>query len=505
MLSKAALIILDGWGLGDKSKSDAITQALTPYADSLAQKGPMSRLLTDGENVGLPQGQMGNSEVGHMNIGAGRVVWQMLARINRSIADGTLEANETLQECFSGVGSGKALHILGLLSDGGVHAHVDHVISLCHLAHKAGVSRIYVHGFLDGRDTDPNSGLGFVEDFLQRSQGSGAQLSTLVGRYYAMDRDQRWERVKKAYDLLVHGTGTHQEPIEGLRSSYAQGVSDEFVWPIRCLSGSEGLIAEGDTVLFANFRTDRGRQLTRALSQEDFADQAMKALNLRFYTFTQYDQTYRINGVLFDNQNLEQTLGEVLEAAGKTQLRAAETEKYPHVTFFFSGGQETPFQGEKRIMAASPKVATYDLKPEMSAVELTDAVLHSLGEEAVDFVCLNYANADMVGHTGVYEAIVKAVETVDAQLKRTVEALTQMGYSILVIADHGNADVALNPDGSPNTAHSTNPVPCWLINGPSGVGLSNGILADVAPTLLDLMGIEQPKAMGGASLLDRHA
>ncbi|MFM1898835.1 MAG: hypothetical protein RL577_1075, partial [Bacteroidota bacterium] len=423
----------------------------------------------------------------------------------KSVQEGSLGDNQILQRCFAGVGEEKSLHILGLLSDGGVHAHVDHIIALCHLAQARGVKRVYVHGFLDGRDTDPQSGKAFVQYFLHETAGRGAQLSSLVGRYYAMDRDQRWERVKVAYDLMVHGVGERSEPIQGIESSYESGVTDEFVKPIRCLEGEEGLIQEGDTVLFANFRTDRGRQLTRALSQEDFAEQGMSKLDLQVYTFTTYDETFSISGVLFDNQNLHNTLGEVLAESGKTQIRAAETEKYPHVTFFFSGGQEQPFDGERRIMAASPKVATYDLQPSMSAVELTDMALEALSQEPADFICLNYANADMVGHTGVYSAIVEAVETVDAQLQRLVETLTKLGYAILVIADHGNADVALNEDGTPNTAHSTNPVPCWLINGPKGVELNKGKLADVAPSILELMGLVQPEEMSGESLLTSNA
>ncbi len=503
MSSKAALIILDGWGLGNKSKSDAIACARTPFADSLDATVPHSTLLTDGENVGLPTGQMGNSEVGHMNIGAGRVVWQMLARINKSVQEGTLGENPTLKRCFAGVGQDRSLHILGLMSDGGVHAHVNHLVALCQLAQEQGVKRVYVHGFLDGRDTDPQSGKAFVQQFLQQTASTGAQLSSLVGRYYAMDRDQRWERVKVAYELMVQGVGERSEPLQGIESSYRSGVTDEFVKPIRCLDGQDGLIQTGDTVLFANFRTDRGRQLTRALSQQDFTEFGMSKLDLQIYTFTTYDERFEISGVLFENQNLSNTLGEVLARSGKSQIRAAETEKYPHVTFFFSGGQEQPFEGERRIMAASPKVATYDLKPSMSALELTDRALEALGQEPPDFLCLNYANADMVGHTGVYSAIIEAVETVDAQLERLATALTNTGYAVLVIADHGNADVALNEDGTPNTAHSTNPVPCWLINGPAGVGLNSGKLADVAPTILDLLGVSQPQEMTGNSLIAR--
>ncbi len=502
MSKNAAIVILDGWGLGNKSKSDAVYCASTPYTDSLTVKFPHATLRTDGENVGLPEGQMGNSEVGHMNIGAGRVVWQMLAKINKSFKDGEAANNEILQVIFQkSIQLNKPLHLFGLVSDGGVHAHIDHLIQLCHLATQKGVHNIYIHAFLDGRDTDPKSGLGFLKKLQEGIQGTSAQISTVVGRYFAMDRDLRWERVKKAYDVMVKGTGEMACGLfETIESHYEKGETDEFMSPIRCLDGEEGLIKEGDVALCFNFRTDRGRQISRALTQEDFHEYNMHALKLHYYTLTQYDEKFNISGVVFENDNLQMTLGEVLEAAGKSQLRAAETEKYPHVTFFFSGGREQEFEGETRIMANSPKVATYDLQPEMSAVELTEKTVDFIDSNQPDFVCLNYANADMVGHTGVYEAIVKAVETVDHCLEKLMGSLVKNGYETLVIADHGNADFAINDDGTPNTAHTTNPVPVWLISDQNNQ-IHDGKLADVAPTILDLMGLNQPAEMTGKSLI----
>lgn len=504
MSKKAAIVILDGWGLGNKSKSDAVYCANTPFTDSLTENFPHATLRTDGENVGLPEGQMGNSEVGHMNIGAGRVVWQMLAKINKSFRDGEAAKNQVLQEIFNKTKElNRPLHLFGLVSDGGVHAHIDHLIQLCHLATQNGVQDIYIHAFLDGRDTDPKSGLGYLRKLQDGIQGTAAQISTVVGRYFAMDRDLRWERVKKAYDVMVHGTGEMACGLfETIEDHYNQGETDEFMSPIRCLDGEEGLIKDGDVALCFNFRTDRGRQISRALTQEDFHEYNMHALNLHYYTLTQYDEKFKISGVVFSNDNLQMTLGEVLEAAGKSQLRAAETEKYPHVTFFFSGGREQEFKAETRIMANSPKVATYDLLPEMSAKELTEKAIDFINLNEPDFVCLNYANADMVGHTGVYEAIVKAVETVDSCLEMLLETLKTHHYQTLVIADHGNADFAINDDGTPNTAHTTNPVPVWLI-GEGKETLKNGKLADVAPTILDLMSLEKPTEMTGQSLINQ--
>ncbi|MEK0440187.1 MAG: hypothetical protein RLZZ504_1103 [Bacteroidota bacterium] len=503
MVKKVGLVILDGWGLGNGSHSDAINQAITPFTDSLFARFPHATLRTDGENVGLPEGQMGNSEVGHMNIGAGRIVWQMLAKINKAFAEGSVAENQVLLSAMNKAKSeDKPFHIMGLLSDGGVHAHIEHIKQLCSIASSFGLKKIYVHAFLDGRDTDPKSGLGHVKNLLAHIQGTSAKLSTVVGRYYAMDRDERWERVKVCYDLLVKGEGKLAKDVaQSIEHEYAAGITDEFMSALRCLPGEEGLLKDGDVVLNANFRTDRGRQITRALTQEDFASHGMQKCKLHYYTVTQYDVKFKISGVLFENDNLQQTLGEVISMAGKTQLRAAETEKYPHVTFFFSGGREAAFEGEDRLMANSPKVATYDLQPEMSAIELTDRAIAKMQQEQYDFVCLNFANADMVGHTGVYEAIIKAVETVDACLQRLVEVGEELGYEFLIIADHGNADYAVNEDGSPNTAHTTNPVPVWWVTQEREQDLRNGILADVAPTVLQIMGLVQPLEMTGKSLI----
>lgn len=503
MVKKVGLVILDGWGLGNGSHSDAINQAITPFTDSLFARFPHATLRTDGENVGLPEGQMGNSEVGHMNIGAGRIVWQMLAKINKAFAEGSVAENQVLLSAMNKAKlEDKPFHIMGLLSDGGVHAHIEHIKQLCSIASAFGLKKIYVHAFLDGRDTDPKSGLGHVKNLLAHIQGTSAKLSTVVGRYYAMDRDERWERVKVSYDLLVKGEGKLAKDVaQSIEDEYAAGITDEFMSALRCLPGEEGLLKDGDVVLNANFRTDRGRQITRALTQEDFASHGMQKRKLHYYTVTQYDVKFKISGVLFENDNLQQTLGEVISMAGKTQLRAAETEKYPHVTFFFSGGREAAFEGEDRLMANSPKVATYDLQPEMSAIELTDRAIAKMQQAQYDFVCLNFANADMVGHTGVYEAIIKAVETVDACLQRLVEVGEELGYDFLIIADHGNADYAVNEDGSPNTAHTTNPVPVWWVTQEREQDLRNGILADVAPTVLQIMGLVQPLEMTGKSLI----
>lgn len=502
MVKKVALVVLDGWGLGNGSYSDAINQAITPFTDSLFARFPHATLRTDGENVGLPEGQMGNSEVGHMNLGAGRVVWQMLAKINKAFSENAVAQNEVLLSALTSAKTGnKPLHIMGLLSDGGVHAHIDHIEKLCLIAQEFGVKKIFVHAFLDGRDTDPKSGYGYLKHLQSSLSQTQAKLSTVVGRYYAMDRDERWERVKVCYDLMVHGTGKTVEDIEAIPQEYEAGITDEFMSPLRFLQGDEGLLAEHDVVINANFRTDRGRQISRALTQEDFLAHGMKKLSLEYYTLTQYDAKYKIAGVLFGNENLQQTLGEVISMSGLRQLRAAETEKYPHVTFFFSGGREAVFEGEDRLLVSSPKVATYDLQPEMSAVELTERALEKMQQEQYDFVCLNFANADMVGHTGVYSAIVKAVETVDACLQRLVEVGEEMGYEFLVLADHGNADIAVNDDGTPNTAHTTNPVPVWWVTQEKEQDLRHGILADVAPTILQILGLQKPLEMTGKSLI----
>jgi 2,3-bisphosphoglycerate-independent phosphoglycerate mutase len=504
MSEKVALIILDGWGLGDKTKSDAVFNANTPFTDSLTENYPHATLLTDGEHVGLPEGQMGNSEVGHMNIGAGRIVWQMLAKINKAFKDNILAENKVLTEAFEKVKSNpdRKLHFIGLVSDGGVHSHISHLLGLAKLADAAGVPNVFVHAFLDGRDTDPKSGLGFMQTLQTSLKNTNVKLSSVVGRYWAMDRDLRWERVKKAYDLMVNGAGELTDNIlETIKLAYNNGVTDEFMEPIKCLPDEEGNIADDDVVICFNFRTDRGRQITRALSQEDFHEFNMHKLNLHFYTMTTYDENFEIDGVLFENDNLQKTLGEVLAENAKTQLRAAETEKYPHVTFFFSGGQETPFKGESRLMVNSPKVATYDLQPEMSAPELAEKAITIIENESPDFICLNFANADMVGHTGVYEAVIKALETVDTCLENLMGSLLKNNYSSIVIADHGNADFVINSDGSPNTAHTTNPVPVWLVSNKKDARICNGILADVAPTVLDIMGLTQPEMMTGNSIL----
>ncbi|MGY6560917.1 MAG: 2,3-bisphosphoglycerate-independent phosphoglycerate mutase [Luteibaculaceae bacterium] len=505
-MQKTALIILDGWGYGKKDKSDAIFTAKTPFFDSLIATYPNATLRTDGENVGLPDGQMGNSEVGHLNIGAGRVVYQDLVKINLAIKNGDFFQHETLVAAFNHAKEKNVnVHFLGLISDGGVHSHLNHAAALCAMAKKQGVEKSYLHVFTDGRDTDPRSGKGYVANLLQQIEGTGAQVASVCGRYFAMDRDKRWERVAKAYHALVHGVGSAEKnPLEAIQKAYDNGATDEFIEP--CIMVNEkgtpiATIEPNDVVICFNFRTDRCREITVALTQQNFPEHDMHTLPLHYVTMTRYDETFKNIAVVYEKDNLNQTLGEVVAQAGKTQLRMAETEKYPHVTFFFSGGREEPFTGERRIMANSPKVATYDLQPEMSAGELTDKAISDMHENAADFICLNYANPDMVGHTGVYEAIVTAVEFVDASLERLVSKALEKDYAILVIADHGNADFAVNEDGSPNTAHSTNPVPVVLVNAKKEVNaLNHGILADVAPTILKLMDIRQPNEMSGKAL-----
>ncbi len=505
MNHKAILMILDGWGISPDPKVSAIAQAKTPFVDSLYKKYPNATLLTDGMNVGLPEGQMGNSEVGHMNLGAGRIVYQDLAKINLAVQNNTLRDEPALKEAFAYARTqGKPVHFLGLLSDGGVHSHIDHLKGLIRAAAEAGVQASYVHAFTDGRDVDPKSGVGFVRDLLASLKGSPTRLASIVGRYYAMDRDKRWERVKEAYDLLVHGTGTpSQDAVASLEASYAQGVTDEFIKPIvmtDALGAPVATLADGDVVVFFNFRTDRGRELTQALSQEAFHEQNMHPLNLYYVTLTNYDDTFKGVRVVYDKDNIRETLGEVLARAGKKQIRIAETEKYPHVTFFFNGGREKPFEGEQRILCPSPKVATYDLKPEMSAYEIRDAIIPELKKGEADFVCLNFANPDMVGHTGDMNAAIKACETVDSCARDVITAGLENGYSTLVIADHGNCDTMVNPDGSPNTAHTTNPVPLILVD-PDRKHIHSGVLGDVAPTLLEILGVPQPALMTQKSLL----
>jgi 2,3-bisphosphoglycerate-independent phosphoglycerate mutase len=499
---KVGLIILDGWGHGDHSKSDAIYNAKTPFMDSLYTKYANSELITFGEDVGLPEGQMGNSEVGHMNIGAGRVVYQELTRINKAIREKTFFENQVLKNALqTAKDKGVALHFMGLVSKGGVHSSQEHLYALCDMADDYGIEKSYIHAFTDGRDCDPKSGLRFISELETRlaSSKSAIQVATVCGRYFAMDRDTRWERVKQAYDLLVHGTGEISENAsKAISDSYANGVTDEFITPK--IIQQEGLIKDGDVVICFNFRTDRCREITEALTQSDNHEYNMHKLDLHYCTMTNYDEKFIGLHVIYDKDNLKNTLGEVVSSNGKTQVRIAETEKYPHVTFFFSGGQEKNFSGEHRLLVNSPQVATYDLQPEMSALEVRDAIINDIKTKHPDFICLNFANPDMVGHTGVYSAIQKAVETVDDCLKRVIEAGQEEGYSFIVIADHGNADFALNADGSPNTAHSLNPVPFIVVK--EGVkAVQSGILADVAPTIIELMGLEQPAEMTGKSLL----
>ena len=502
MAKKVVLIIMDGWGHGPENASNAIFMARTPFIDSL-YKYPNTELVTSGEDVGLPHGQMGNSEVGHLNIGAGRIVYQDLVKINLAIRDRSFFSEPSVVRALEFARSkNKKLHLIGLVSDGGVHSHIDHLKALCDAAKEKGLKDVFIHAFTDGRDTDPNSGLGYIRDLENHLKHSTGSLASIVGRYYAMDRDKRWERIKHAYDLLVYGKGERfSNAADAVQASYDTGVSDEFILPKVITKDGKPLaiIEEGDVVICFNFRTDRCREITIALTQRDFPEYSMHKIPLNYTTMTRYDATYTDVHVVYEKDDLLQTLGEVLSQHGTTQIRIAETEKYPHVTFFFSGGREKEFDGEERIMIPSPKVATYDLQPEMSAPAVTDAICKKLNEGKVDFVCLNYANADMVGHTGVFPAVVKAVETVDECVSRVVEAGLSKGYSFLITADHGNADYMINDDGSPNTAHTTNPVPLFLID--SGYGEINpGRLADLAPTILTLMGIPIPNEMTGKVL-----
>ncbi len=502
---KAALIILDGWGVAADPSVSAIEAAETPFIDSLYSAYPHTELNTSGLAVGLPEGQMGNSEVGHMNLGAGRVVYQDLVKINRAVEDGSLAQEPVLKAAFAyAKEQHRAVHFMGLVSDGGVHSHLNHLKGLLQAASGAGLSNILVHAFTDGRDTDPQGGRQYLAEIEKHLVQTGGRIATVVGRYYAMDRDKRWERVKEAYDLLVHGKGELcASADEALAGSYAQGITDEFIKPKRIEGAGSQTIAAGDVVICFNFRTDRGRQITQALTQQDFPEQGMKKLDLHYLTMTNYDDTFRGVSAIYEKANLRQTMGEVVAEAGLSQVRIAETEKYPHVTFFFSGGREEPFPGEERLLIPSPKVATYDLQPEMSAFALRDAIIPFLQEQQPDFVCLNFANPDMVGHTGVFEAAVKACETVDTCTQAVVEAGLQAGYHFIILADHGNADCMRNPDGSPHTAHTTQPVPCfWLSPEENHRTLrSGGVLGDVAPTLLELLGLKQPEEMTGKSLL----
>ncbi|SDM36023.1 phosphoglycerate mutase [Pedobacter antarcticus] len=499
------LLILDGWGYGKQDNSDAAYAANTPFFDSLLKQYPNSKLEASGEAVGLPAGQMGNSEVGHMNLGAGRVVYQELGRINKAISDGSIKTNPTLTAAFAyAKNNNKPVHFIGLLSDGGVHAHINHLKGLCDAAGEAGLSNVFVHAFLDGRDTDPNSGLGFVKDLQSHLAGSTGKLASLIGRYYAMDRDSRWERVSQAYNLLTHATGEQtSDPIAAIEKSYADGITDEFINPI-AVTGADNkpvaVIQPDDVVICFNYRTDRGREITAALTQNDYPEFNMHKLPLYYVTMTTYDENFKDVKVIFTKDDLTNTLGEVLERNHKNQIRIAETEKYPHVTFFFSGGRELKFENEKRIMIPSPKVATYDLQPEMSAAGITEAIVKEMESGWADFICLNFANPDMVGHTGVFDAVVKAVETADHCAETVVKKGLENGYAFIILADHGNSEFMVNKDGSVNTAHTTNLVPCILV-GTEYQTIADGKLGDIAPTILKIMGLEKPEIMTGNSLI----
>ncbi|MFI5153442.1 MAG: 2,3-bisphosphoglycerate-independent phosphoglycerate mutase [Chitinophagales bacterium] len=503
---KTMLIIMDGWGLGKIPASDAIQHANTPFVSSLYQKYPNTTLVTCGESVGLPDGQMGNSEVGHLNLGAGRIVYQELQRINVAVRDGSFAKNQVLLESIRlAKNNNHALHLIGLLSDGGVHSHIDHLKAILDLCKQEGLNKVYVHAFTDGRDTDPRSGLGFVKNLQQQLQQSVGRIASVSGRYYAMDRDKRWERVKLAYDALVNGRGDFAiDPVQAVEASYAKNVTDEFIKPV-VITGTDkrplATIQNGDSVICFNFRTDRCREITQVLTQSDFPEQGMKKLSLHYTTMTQYDHSFQNVSVIFENDDLKNTIGEIISKKGLSQIRIAETEKYPHVTFFFSGGREKPFEGERRILIPSPKVATYDLKPEMSAFEVTDAIIPEINNKSADFICLNYANADMVGHTGIWQAAIKAVETVDQCVGKVVTAALENGYMVFLTADHGNADYMINEDGSPNTAHTLNLVPLFVVDAGWKGELKSGKLGDIAPTILTMMGIEIPSEMTGEILV----
>ncbi len=504
MAKKALLMILDGWGIGNHSKGDVIFSTPTPYWDKLLATYPHSRLQASGENVGLPDGQMGNSEVGHLNIGAGRVVYQDLVKINKACADGSILENPEIKSAFSyAKNSGKAIHFMGLTSNGGVHSSLDHLFALCDIAKHYGLEKVYIHCFMDGRDTDPHSGIGFIRQLQEHCAKSAGQIASIIGRYYAMDRDKRWERVKVAYDLLVKGEGVQAtDMVEAVQQSYDNDVTDEFIKPINN-ANIDGTIKEDDAVIFFNYRNDRAKELTIALTQHDIPEAGMTTIpGLQYYCMTPYDASFTGVHIIFDKENVDNTLGQYLSSLNKKQLHIAETEKYAHVTFFFNGGREAPYEGEERILVASPKVATYDLKPEMSAYEVCDKLVEAIKSEKFDFIVVNYANGDMVGHTGVYEAIEKAVKAVDQCVNKTIEAAKAAGYEAIIIADHGNADNAINADGTPNTAHSLNPVPCIYVTSRKDAHVEDGKLADVAPTILSIMGLPQPKEMTGHSLID---
>ena len=503
MAKKALLMILDGWGIGKHGEGDVIYNTPTPYLDYLTAVSAHSQLQASGEDVGLPDGQMGNSEVGHLNIGAGRIVYQDLVKINRACKDGSIMQNPEIVSAYTyAKDNGKKLHLMGLTSNGGVHSSLDHLYKLIEIAREYGLEQTYVHCFMDGRDTDPKSGVGFIRDLQAHCQANGAHIAGIVGRFYAMDRDKRWARVKEAYDLLVEGKGKQSaDMVKAMEESYAEGVTDEFVKPI-CNSAVDGTIQEGDVVIFFNFRNDRAKELTQVLTQQDMPDEGMHTIKgLQYYCMTPYDASFTGVHILFPKENVEDTLGEYLSKQGKRQLHTAETEKYAHVTFFFNGGREKPFEGEDRILVPSPKVATYDLKPEMSAYEVKDRLVGAIATQQYDFIVVNFANGDMVGHTGVYNAIAKAVHAVDNCVREVIEAAKANGYEAIIIADHGNADNAINADGTPNTAHSLTPVPFIYVTDNNSATVKNGRLADVAPSILHIMGLEQPADMTGENLI----
>ena len=500
---KALLIILDGWGIGSKTHSNAIYSTPTPYWDYLLKTYPHSQLQASGENVGLPDGQMGNSEVGHLNIGAGRVVYQDLVKINKAIANGSIMDNPQIKSAYEyAARTGKSLHLMGLTSNGGVHSSLDHLFALCDIAKRYELKNVYLHCFMDGRDTDPRSGKGFIERVQAHCEQSTGVIASIIGRYYAMDRDKRWDRIKVAYDLLINGQGSQAtDMVAAMQASYDADVTDEFIKPINNAT-VDGTIKEGDVVIFFNYRNDRAKELTSVFTQQDMPQEGMHTIaGLQYYCMTPYDASFTGINIIFNKEDVSNTLAEYLSANGKHQLHIAETEKYAHVTFFFNGGREAPFDGEDRILVPSPKVATYDLQPEMSAYEVKDKLVEALRSGKYDYAVVNYANGDMVGHTGIYPAIQKAVETIDNCLHDTVEAAKESGYEVIIIADHGNADNAINADGTPNTAHSLNPVPFVYVTERKDAAVSDGILADVAPSLLHILGMPQPKEMTGHDLI----
>ena len=504
MAKKALLMILDGWGIGKHGKGDVIYNTPTPYLDYLTAVSAHSQLMACGEDVGLPEGQMGNSEVGHLNIGAGRIVYQDLVKINRACADGSILKNPEVVKAFSyAKETGKRLHLMGLTSTGGVHSSLDHLYKFIEISKEYGLENTFVHCFMDGRDTDPKSGIGFIKDLTAHCEANGAHIASIIGRFYAMDRDKRWNRVKEAYDLLVEGKGTKAtDMVKAMEESYAADVTDEFVKPI-CNANVDGTIQEGDVVIFINYRNDRAKELTQVLTQQDMPEEGMHTIkDLQYFCMTPYDASFKGVNILFPKENVQDTLGEYLSKQGKKQLHTAETEKYAHVTFFFNGGRETPYEGEDRILVPSPKVATYDLKPEMSAYEVKDKLVGAINTKEYDFIVVNFANGDMVGHTGVYNAIAKAVHAVDNCVKDVIEAAKANDYEAIIIADHGNADNAINPDGTPNTAHSLNPVPFVYVTDNNSATVKDGRLADVAPSILHIMGLEQPVDMTGENLIE---